>query len=81
MFDSKDLSSESSSERSGVASSSEEEDGGDYFQLNGNFAPYQGGPPANSEDAAMADDDKDEDGILPSVLEQRFEGQIALNDW
>ena len=63
MFDSEDLSSESSSERSGVASSSEEEDGGDYFELNGNFAPYQGEPLADSEDAAMAEDDEDEDGI------------------
>ena len=45
------LSSESSSERSEVVSSSEEEDGGDYFELNGNFAPYQGEPLADSEDA------------------------------
>jgi len=57
MSDSKDLSSESSSERSDVVSSSEEEDVGDYFELNGNFAPYQGEPLADSEDAAMADDD------------------------
>lgn len=77
------LSSESSSEPSEVLSSSEEEDGGDYFELNGNFAPYQGEPLADSEDADMADDDEDEDedGILPSVLEQRSEGLIALNDW
>jgi len=31
--------------------------------LNGNFAPYQGEPLADSEDAAMAEDDEDEDGI------------------
>ena len=79
MSDSEGLSSESSSERSEVVSSSEEEDGGDYFELNGNYAPYQGEPLPDSEDADMADDD--EDGILPSVLEQRYEGQIALNDW
>ncbi|XP_068730717.1 uncharacterized protein [Montipora capricornis] len=75
------LSSESSSEPSEVLSSSEEEDGGDYFELNGNFAPYQGEPLADSEDADMADDDEHEDGILPSVLEQRSQGLIALNDW
>ena len=74
------LSGELSSERSEVVSSSEEEDGGDYFELNGNFAPYQGEPLAESEDD-MADDDEDEDGILPSVLEQRSKGQIALNHW
>ena len=81
MSDSEGLSSESSSERSEVVASSEEEDSGDYFELNGNFAPYQGEPLADSEDADMADGDEDEDGILPSVLEQRYEGQIALNDW
>ena len=69
MSDIEVLSSESSSERSEV---SEEEDGGDYFELNGNFALYQGEPLADSEDADMADDDEDEDGILPSVLEQRI---------
>lgn len=83
MSDIEDLSSESSSEQSEVVSSSEEEDGGDYFELNGNFAPYQGEPLADSEDGDMADEDEDEDedGILPSVLEQRSERQIALNDW
>ena len=35
---SKKMSSESSSERSVVVSRSEEEDGGDYFELNGSFA-------------------------------------------
>ena len=81
MSDSEGLSSESSSAWSEVVTSSEEEDSGDYFELNGNFARYQGEPLADSEDADMADDDEDEDGILPSVLEQRYEGQIALNDW
>ena len=75
------LSSESSSERSEVVSGRGEEDGGDYFELNGNFAPYQGEPLADSEDTDKTDDDEDKDGILPSVLEQRLDGQIALNDW
>ena len=81
MSDIEVLSGESSSERSEVFSSSDEEDDGDYFELNGNFAPYQGEPLADSEDDNMAEENEDEDGILPSVLEQRFEGQIALNDW
>ena len=51
MSDIEVLSSESSSERSEVVSTSEEEDGGDYFELNENFAPYKGEPFADSEDA------------------------------
>jgi len=81
MSDVEVLSSESSSEQSEVVSSNDEDDDGDYFELNGNFAPYQGEPLADSEDANMSDEDEDEDGILPSVLEQRFEGEIAVNDW
>ena len=60
MSDIEVLSSESSSERSEVVSSSEEEDGGDYLELNGNFAPYQGEPLADSEDADMTHDDENE---------------------
>lgn len=26
-------------------------------------------------------DEEDEDGILPSVLEQRFEGEVVVNNW
>ena len=48
MSDIEVLSNESSSERSEVVSTSEEEDGGDYFELKGNFAPYQGEPLADS---------------------------------
>jgi len=29
----------------------------------------------------MTDADKDEDGILLSVLEQRSEGKFTLDDW
>ncbi|KAL9979185.1 hypothetical protein ACROYT_G016807 [Oculina patagonica] len=35
---------------------------------------WEGEPLADSED-------EDEDGILPSVLEQRLEGEIAVTDW
>ena len=46
---------------------------GDHLELNRNFAPYQGEPLADSEDADIADDD--EDGILPSVFEQCSRGK------
>lgn len=42
MSDIEVFASESSSERSVVVSRSEEEDGGDYFELNGNFANLSG---------------------------------------
>ena len=69
---------ESSSEGSEDVCSS---DGEDYYVFNGDFAPYQGEPLASSEDGDSnggGEDEEDEDGILLSVLEQRFEGQILI---
>ena len=74
MSDTEVLSSGSSSERS------EEEDSGNHFELSRNFAPYQGKPLTDSKDADM-DDDEEDDGILFSVVAQRFHEQIALNDY
>lgn len=73
MSDSELSSSDSSSEGSEIIRSSDEED---YFVFNGHFEPYQDEPLAGSDDS-----DEKEDGILPSVLEQRFEGQVPLNEW
>ena len=73
---------ESSSEGSEDVCSS---DGEDYYVFNGVFAPYQGEPLASSEDGDNNGggevEDEDEDGILPSVLQQRFEGQVPLDNW
>ena len=72
---------ESSSEGSEDVCSS---DGEDYYVFNGDFAPYQGEPLASSEDSdngSGEDEEEDEDGILPSVLEQRLEGQVPLDNW
>ena len=69
---------ESSSEGSEDVCSSDRED---YYVFNGDFAPYQGEPLASSEDGDSnggGEDEEDEDGILLSVLEQRFEGQILI---
>ena len=69
---------ESSSEGSEDVCSSDRED---YYVFNGDIAPYQGEPLASSEDGDSnggGEDEEDEDGILPSVLEQRFEGQILI---
>ena len=73
-----------SSEESETVGDSNEEDAGAYFVFNGDFAPYQGEPLASSGDDMEdngADEEEDEDGILPSVLEQRFEGEVVVNDW
>lgn len=60
-------------------------DGEDYYAFHSDFAPYQGEPLASSEDGdnngGGEDEEEDEDGILPSVLEQRFEGQVPLDNW
>ena len=60
-------------------------DGQDYYVFNVDFAPYQGEPLASSEDGENngggEDEEEDEDGILPSVLERRFEGQVPLDSW
>ena len=71
---------ESSSEGSEDVCSS---DGEDYYVFNGDFAPYQGEPLASSEDGDNngGGEVEDEDGILPSVLQQRFEGQVPLENW
>ena len=59
-------------------------DGEDYYVFNDNFAPYQGEPLASSEDGhnngGGEDEEEDKDGILPSVLEQSFEGQVPLDN-
>ncbi len=59
----------------------------------GVFQPYQHEPLASStdesdeeggeQDDGRHDDDRpeDEDGIRPSQLRDRFEGEIALNQW
>ena len=69
---------ESSSEGSEDVCSS---DGEYYYVFNGDFSPYQGEPLASSEDGDSNGggvDKEDKDGIFPSVLEQRFEGQILI---
>ena len=71
---------ESSSEgRKDVCSSDRE----DYYVFNGDFAPYQGEPLASRKDGDNngGSEVEDEDGILPSVLDQRFEGQVPLDNW
>ena len=83
MSDNEDLSSDSSSQGSEIVSNSDEEGAGAYFVFNGDFAPYQEEPlAANGGNMDGAEEEEeDEDSILPSVLEQRFEGQVAVDNW
>ena len=52
--------------------------GEDYYVFNGDFAPYQDERLASGEDndnnGGGEDEQEDEDNILPSVLEESFEG-------
>ena len=84
MSDNEEMLGDFSSEESETVQYSDEEDAGGYFVFNGDFAPYQGEPLASSGDDMEdngADEEEDEDGILPSVLEQRFEGGVVVNNW
>ena len=45
------------------------------------FEPYQGEPLASTDASESSDEEQDEDFILPSVSEKRFEKVIPLTDW
>ena len=45
------------------------------------FEPYQGEPLASTDDSESSDEEQDEDSILPSILEKRFEKVIPLANW
>ena len=45
------------------------------------FEPYQGEPLASTDASESSDEEQDEDFILPSVSERRFEKVIPLTDW
>ena len=49
--------------------------------VNSCFEPYQGEPLASTGDSESSDEEQDEDFILPSVLEKRFEKVIPLANW
>ena len=83
MSDSEVSSSDSVSERRDTNCSSDLDDTGYHFVFKRDFAPYQGEPAlaVKGEMADNADDDEeDEDCILPSVLEQRFEREGPVDD-
>jgi hypothetical protein len=45
------------------------------------FEPYQGEPLASTDDSESSDEEQDEDSILPSILEKRFEKVSPLGNW
>ena len=86
MSDSEHSTSDSSSEKGHASSNSDGDDTGVNFMFRSDFAPYQNEPLAANNvmaanDNVSSDEEGDEDGILPSVLEQRFEGQVPVNEW
>lgn len=83
MSDSEVSSSDHASERSDTVSESDGEDNQVHCVFRQDFAPYQGEPLATEGDSMDDDnvDEQDEDGILPSVLEQRFKGLVPVDEW
>ena len=76
----------SQSEDSSIYSSLEcdsltESDFEENTNIKSGFEPYQGEPLASTDDCESSDEEEDEDFILPSVLEKRFEKVIPLATW
>ena len=61
--------------------SSNESDIGGNANVKSCFEPYQGEPLASTDASESSDEEQDEDFILPSVSERRFEKVIPLTDW
>ncbi len=79
-----DVSSNDSSQRNDISWDSNTGEGRDYFVTGGSYAPYQGEPLAKNRMESRDDSENeevDEDGILHSVLEQRFNREISLDTW
>lgn len=68
---------------SGLSSERCSSSDGDEYKFEDNFLPYQDEPLASSSDEQGEESDRelDEDGISRSVLEQRYEKQITLQQW
>jgi hypothetical protein len=76
MSQSDDLSSYSSLERDSLTESDIEENP----NVKNCFEPYQG-EPLVSTDNSESDEEQDENFILPSISEKRFEKVIPLANW
>ena len=80
-----EISSNDSPQRSDISSDSNGSESQDYLVVGGNYAPYQGEPLAKKDTHSVSDkpidEEGDKDGILPSVLGQRFKGEIPVNNW
>ena len=80
-----EVSSKDSQDASDISWDGEESENRDYFVNAGRYAPYRGEPLArnNNEnsDCPSEHEEADEDGILPSVLEQRFNREITVDNW
>ena len=65
------------------AHSDENTDKDDIFMSGGEILPYQDEPLATSDSAeeCMSEETNDEDGISPSVLEQRLDKTVNVKNW
>ena len=67
-------STDSSSEKSGTESESEE------MEVVSIVQPYADEPLAHSSDEDE-DEEDDQDGLTPAVLRSRFEDEVSVSDW
>ena len=66
---------------SSESSFEQEESGGELEVVTGEIEPYVDEPLASDDDHdADEDSEADQDGLTPSVLEGRFERQVAVRE-
>ena len=58
-----------------------EESGDEVEVFTGEHAPYQDEPLASDGEQDEESEDADLDGLMPSVLEGRFERRVAVSEW
>ena len=79
-----EIASKDSPHRSDISFDSDASDSQDYLVVGASYAPHSGEPFAKKNTHSVSDEpideEGDEDGILPSVLEQRFKGEIPVHN-
>ena len=78
------MASESEFSLSSTSSKSDEESEDseqDMEVVYSRFEPYQDEPLADSDCESDDGEEADQDGLTPTILEARFEKQVAVNEW
>ena len=75
------LSSDTSNENSDGTGVNESDEMSEEMGVFGQVEPYEGEPRASSDEEDEADEETDQDGLLPTVLRSRFERDVAVTEW